>query len=482
MFNRCSTFVVTAFTVVTIGLSLLTTGCGSDDAGGLAITGLSQIPSASGLLKGNAATSASLFTIDGQGIRAGLSLQQVIGTPPNLVDLDWDATALSQSDPDQIFWNGLVSTINGAGTATNDQAQKFWGQVDGGPAGQGGCYMAQSVGESVSRILSSSGSQCYMKEMSKNNPTFLTQGADTKIVRVNVTGQGDERPDMGVYIRVYGSNSTEGSAGYAVDLYFCNDGADKPDSYETIRSVTGSGVLTLKSYQNRVENEGTQVGVETITAYLTQDANGNVIFDPTKSRSAISHHTGSWGKFKGQIEIDGANQIIARRFNSYSFTDHNAASVTGNDYNYSMAAFDATVGLSDLKFTEGAFVGWNTSSGGNDHNYNGQMEFQTDHYVNTSSGSFNDNITAYINGNATAAFQADSFFSETSLSSTEVAAIIEANDCSATISAELDMDFSSSEVQAMQQVCEGERYDNYNLCRNDDVAAAENIVWRDGGL
>jgi len=135
-------------------------GCGSSSSSpslGSSLSGLDQLPSASQMLGSSSGSSVSYGVLKNPMPGMNIALQ-VSGTPPKLKELD-------TTNVDTYFWNGLVAAINTAGTATSSQANQFWGSVNGGPAGHGGCFMAQSVGESFGRILQSATSQCYMKRM-----------------------------------------------------------------------------------------------------------------------------------------------------------------------------------------------------------------------------------------------------------------------------------------------------------------------------
>lgn len=180
------------------------------------------------------------------------ALRAVSGTPPILADID-------ESNVDTYFWDGLLAEISAAGSATQEQANAYWG-------GEGRCRMAQATGFSFQEMLSAGISLCYMKNApeassgvaivsgSVTDPTqIFNQQAYTFTVKVESTGQVDT-PDQNIFIRVYGTASSPGHEGYATDLWFCPAGGNTVMNYEQIRVNDANQTIAQTSVH---EEEGT---------------------------------------------------------------------------------------------------------------------------------------------------------------------------------------------------------------------------------
>jgi len=266
--------------------------------------------------------------------------------------------------------------------------------------------------------------------------------------------QDQGRGSMNVYIKVFGTNSS--SDAFKVLLYFCS--ARGITGYESIEVSRSNGTFTATSYHN----EQSHTGNITVNASL-KTVDGKQVFDASKDRTALANYKGSWGTYKGYVKIsyDSAlneNLIEAKRYNSFTFRG------SGADKNYSISSFSGT-SLSDLKFLEAAYKGISVQNRGNSHSYSGQASFQNTHYKNISDIAFKDRVTSYD-------FSTDTFFTTLTDPTGDTAGL----DCSAKGDVTVTMDFTNSAVMQVGQLCEKDRYDNYELCNSQSIQAAWGII------
>jgi hypothetical protein len=194
-------------------------GCGStssetsSSASGTTVNSLTKLPDVTTLVTTGSSTST---------LKAA-----VTGTPPLL-------KGITATTADTYFWNGLIATINAAASVTSDQINSFW-------TGEGACRMAQVVGYSFQNVLQGGISLCYMKNApdSTNGVTInkgseaisaiFSQGASNKTILVHAKNFSDAGSgaagDQDIFIKVFGTGSTEGSYGYGSDLWFCSAGS-----------------------------------------------------------------------------------------------------------------------------------------------------------------------------------------------------------------------------------------------------------------
>lgn len=438
--------------------------CGDDAGQAVDLNGLSKIPSGSALLEGSGANGIHKnFFLVSDAVKAGINLQSVSGTAPNLKDL-------TSTNASTYFWNGLVADINanwGGWNATQkDSARnKFWGQdtTTPGPGGHGACMMAQSVGEALSRMLSGTGTLCYMKgiETVENGITVSSgaktdvfkQGTADKIVKVAVTNmvhdRSGSRTNMDVFFTVKGSDSVGNH--YAYNMYMCNSGS--VTSVETFDVNRDDGKLTATSSD---ANDGNR-GQNTVVAYLEKSGDG-FTFSKSKDRTASSQYTGSWGTYKGDVTISAGDLIRGKRYNSNSW---------GTDKNFSLAAFSGT-GVDTFKFLQACYRGISTMSGQSAHTYQGVTEYRNTYYASVASSDLSPTCDNYN-------FTTDSFFTSISVPSLDTTG----KDCGVTPDITVTMDFSASAVAALQTSCdEGNRkLSNYDMCQSSAVQTAMNSLW-----
>lgn len=465
-----SSLVVSSLAIIN-GCAKATTSSASSSSTLGSDVSLSSLPSISGMVKTNSSSSSARLDLSNLG-RDLASSAASSGTPPILVSID------SVAEADTYFWNGLATTLSSnSHTITQDEANQFWGGVDGGVGGGGACYMAQNVGQSFSQMMQSGNSLCYMKKIptaaSGVTSTFTGVAADTfkqaaadRLVRVDVSGNpggddqgggGGSNSQMKVFIKVFGSNNVTSDV-YKVRLHFCGESGDPSvvDSSEEFIVNKASGVYTSVNQQNNSNGKGKN----SITAALKLDSGGKLVFDPSKERAAEAHYqSDQWGSFKASIKITAQNQLISKMMNSGSY---------GSNNNYSVADFTGG-SLSELRFLAGGFKGSYSPSGGGDaHSYSGGTEFRDTHYVSVTSSSLKTTAEAID-------FSSDSFYSSLAAPSVDLSGLT----CDATPDAIITMDFNNAGVQAIAQECEGDRLsgDNFRVCDSGVIQTAQGRIF-----
>jgi len=256
--------------------------------------------------------------------------------------------------------------------------------------------------------------------------------------------------DQDVFIKIHGSDEAGGD-NYKTTLYFCSSGTTGGYEILTVNKSTGTFTTT------DVGSEGGASKSSSVTAYLTVDGSGNIIFDKSKSRSATSTYYQSGGNiFKGDVTITATDLIYAKRYFS---------SVWGVNRNYSISGFTGS-SFDNLRFTEAGYTGKDQRSGSGSHNYAGSAVFNSTHYTTDTSNALYSEVSGYD-------FTADSFFTSISAPTVDTSGY----SCSATPDAEVTMDFSNSDVQAIQTACEADRFDNYTMCWGSAIQNASSTVF-----
>lgn len=425
--------------------------CSSDSGSSLSDVSLSSLPSSSSMLAGNGTYGIS-------NSRGGINLQSVSGTPPNLKDLT-STNALSY------FWNGVVATINTAGSCSASNRNKFWGQDTSTPGGggHGACMMAQGVGEALSRMMEGASTMCYMKGITTatsgitvtgaTQSDLFKQGSANKTYKISVTGmqtdnRNSPRVSMDVFFTVHGSNGVGGDV-YKYDMFMCQSGSIT--SKETLEVNKSTGTMTATMYNN----ENSSRGYMQTVAYLTKSGS-TITFDKSKSRTAVSKFTGSWGDYLGQVEITSGDLIKAQRYSS--------SSSWGKNKTYSVSAF-AGSGVDDFRFLQGCFKGINTNNAGNQsHSYSGITEYRDTFYAAVASSDLSSQCDSFN-------FATDGVFADTTIPTIDTTGL----NCNMTTDVQVTMDFTDTAVNAIKQTCDGDKrkVSNYSMCDSSSVRTAE---------
>jgi len=474
------------FALASLGLAgVLLNGCGSSTNGGgsatdlaSALTDLSSIPDASTMVRSNGRDSYSTASrAPFQILTHNFDFRDVIGEPPIVKDI-------SAGNFDGYFWNGLVTQINSySNEAWNalesstklNLANQFWGQDTStpGPGGHGSCNMAMSTVEALARMMDGATTMCYMKNIpnvttggvtvtGSGKENIFKQEADDKVVKVEVANMPAPggRTTMDVFFTIKGSNTVTSNV-YAYSMYIC--AAGNVQSREELEVNKGSGVITMTSEHD----ESGQKGYNQVTAYLTTNSNGDVVFDASKDRTALSNHSGSWGTYKGEITISGDNLITSKRYNTSSW---------GINKDFSLASFSGS-DVNNLRFREAAYKGKSEMSGQEPHSYSGVTEYQTDHFVSVAASALSTSASF-----TSADVVTDTFFSSGTVPTMDTSGL----NCLATPDVTVTMDFDDTApggVASVGAVCEGGKLNdfNYGLCHGSTVQQAMTRLWSSMG-
>lgn len=425
--------------------ALIVSACGkkgTDGGNPVTINGFNQLPSVSGVLANSGAASVSTA------LRLSNSLQ-LSGTAPTLGDLG--------KNLDTYIFDGLLADIKAAKAATNDQRNRFF-------RAQGACFMAQSTGEALGRLLQSGSSSCYMKNIPLAKSGVTIEGADPsaifaqgdadRLVQVNIKGQpggggGGEGGPSKVMITVFGKSSVTSDV-YKVRLVMCN-AQGKADSVETILANRKTGAYETSNVQNRA---GAELGSESLKATLVESG-GALTFSPTAERVLETHYKGSWGIFRGKLNINDG-RIVARRANQGPW---------GTDKNYSVAHYSGGT-VRELRFLEAGYKGQSEHPEGT-WTYSGNTVFETSKYVHGDTGVFAAEVAAF-----------DFATDDTLKALTAPTADVSAAACDGTAEVTVSMDFGDAGVLAVRNLCEGERFDGYEMCRSQAVLDIESYVYQ----
>jgi hypothetical protein len=430
---------------------------GSSGSSSLSISSLSDIPELSNMVD-NTSTSASI----------SYALMAVSGDAPSLNTIDSD-------DAETLFWDGLISDVITNGADAED-IDAYW-------QGEGKCRMAQNVGFAFRHIEESGTSVCYLKnapeaesgvEITSGDATvdnIFSPDTETKLVQVNVSNAnfgGEEEEgapnEQNIFIQVYGTSTSEASDGFAIDLWFCAEGEDTPNSYEQVRVNESTGVMT----QLHANVDGNGTFTSDFTGTLAINANGSVSFDPDSTQTAEVFFQGSSEDFKGRVQIiDG--EMISKSWSTYEDSEYDFSEERKVYVNstYSGTSTD------DLKFLSAGFAAqWSNSDfeeSGSDA-FSAATEFQDTTYATLLSGDLFDSVNNFD-------FADDSFWDGTLAIDSDLVSARTSYDCNATPDIVVSMDMSDSGMQAVQTLCETAFDGNMDFCDSADINEARNAIF-----
>lgn len=454
--------------------STIVAGCGSGSGNtqseeAVSVNSLSSLPGVDEMLSVASGSSSSLSA------RRSMSLSSmrsnvVSGTPPALSEIN-------QSNSDTYFWNGLVAQINLYASSNGSEGQdpasaivreSFW-------EGEGSCRMASNVAQSLGNIAQVSTSTCYMSNAPQalgldsvisgdvSDPSeVMSQTESNKLVKVVISNNPGGGGEQNVFIRVYGTSSTEGSVGYAADLVFCDPSeGGAPNSFEQLRVNNSTGSMTVLSVGSSESENNSGTHVVQFTGALTANSSGEIVFDPNVAQVANVYFDGSYGTFKGYMSVEGtelnSKNTYVNEYQGSTYT-HKVVSV-GNISSNSTG---------DALFLEAGFgVDWSDSNGFTTTFYGG-TEFQDTHYVAVNSGALYDEISGFN-------FSTDTFFSAPIDEAASLVSQISNYSCSETPDIIIAMDMSSPEIQAVSDLCEVQ-WTTDNLCNTSDIESARAAI------
>ena len=415
-------------------------------------TTLSKLPSIESIVAENPASSA-------------VSTRAVTGTPPALVEIP----GLGAKN---VFWeSGVIDAIRTSSASPTQCNQFFSSSVDGQSAGYGGCFMSQSVTETLGNAINSGNTLCYMK----NAPTSANfaagaigivegslpaggisalfappTGSTSRIIGLLGTGPAEgstiNANQYSAFIRIYSSNELSSSGDlYKYDYWGCNGGS--LEDIEQTRITTG-GVYSSHNYNS---HDG-RSGELTLAARVTIGADGSISFDPTQDRTMSYTSSAPEGANKLFATISGSNTIVSKFFNSHA---------PDTQYGVSIANFSGSR-FSNLRFLSGAFKDrFYRNSDLQFSNLSG-MEYRSTNYASAPSMPEVALLSPIDLGS-------DSFFTSPSAVS-----LPSGFSCATTPDVGVSMNFENPALIAVRNTCEGDRRDNLNFCWSDtDLASAQ---------
>ena len=398
---------------------------------------LDDIPSFSGIAKA----------------KGSVSSLDVSGTPPQLKDIQTEGAQ-------NVFWKaGVIADII-AGAPSADSCNQFFGRVGGKSSGYTGCYMAQSVAQGFSKILTTTNSLCYMQGMptqalmdagavtlvSGSLPggdiTKLFEvpsGSTSRLVKI-ATGQQD------IFIQVASASANAAkSLQYSYTINFCESNA-VAGSEST--QISLGGKFTANTNHTFGDSGRSAISV---TANLKK-ANSSYEFDSATSRSATFVGISGDHTFAARLEISPNNEITSR------FRDSSAMSVVKG---YSISRFSGS-SMADLRFLEGG-----AKNEFNGQSFDGATEYRAiespvsdSFYASTPDSAYAAKVNSFD-------FSADDFY-------TVLPTVNNPDEfsCSATPDIEISLAFQNQAFQSVATKCNGEKLNGTDFCQSTALLQA----------
>jgi hypothetical protein len=410
--------------------------------------GLAKLPSVSNTLAGHG----------GRTRRGHLVSEDVVGTPPALVDIP----GMSIKD---LFWQpGVIDAIANGSPTPEQCGQFYYGSHDGDSGGMGACQMTESVGYSFGNIIQGDTSLCYMKRfptpenVSAGAVSVLSgtlpdgditrlfsvpTGANPRLVKVSVSG--DEH-SQDVFLRVSPEDENQAEHNfYKVTIWFCRGDA-QPTGFNRI-TIGDSG--TFESVDNQM-NDGNWTGNSTVTGSLTFNA-GQMSFDTTKSRRAQVESASGNQSFKSDVEIASDNSIAIKLYETYGSSARKAFLVTS----FTGSTPDA------VRFLAGAFKDANSNDGVNfGDSFQGSSEYRNSFYA-ASPGSVLEADLASVD------LGSDTFYAAPASPSVDVSGM----SCDATPDVQVALDFANPAAASVKQTCENRKFQQMHFCHDDSLVS-----------
>lgn len=383
----------------------------------------------------------------------GASASTVSGTPPTL-------PAIAElSTIKELFWRtGVVDAVANS-TANAGQCTEFLnGSSDGESSGFSGCYLAQNVGYNFQNIVQSGTSLCYLKNMASqalvdSNTVNVLAGSlpggdieqvlapapsSERIVKVSAGGSY-------IFIKIFSAadNAARGNQ-FRYHLWFCDSPSLPPTDFEkTTVKLSGEFIANVEGI-----HDGNGQFASTVRAFLTSQ-NGSIVFDTSRDRSANSEYSASNMSFKSYLVIDGSNVIRSKSYDTFVGFEGRRS--------YSVSLFSGT-SVSNLRLIAGAYKDKKDTPG---NDYSAEVEYRDPTYVSATG-------TVYGTMLSEVDIDTDTFYSAPASVTVNTSEF----SCSASADVELSFNLASSDGQAVQQTCEGERLDGMDFCNNDSNVQA----------
>lgn len=468
---------LTTLTILAI-TTLIFASCGGGGGAPAASSGTSTITALSAVpdIKDIISSSVSDASIS--------SLKAVSGTPPLL-------SAITNDNADAYFWGGLLAELEGESSPTEVQREAFWN-------GEGACRNAQVVGFSFSEIMMNGTSLCYMKNLPLVDGGFevvsgsvpvpseiFDVGAGNKLVKINVPAEmsggpeGFEAEAQDIFIKVYGSGSSEASAGFAADLVFCADGGGTPTGYEKIRQNTSANTITHTTVNTSFGQ------FASVFTSKTKDVAGVPSIDRTKAQEVTMSMDGTFGTREAYVGVVG-NYIVTKE----DALDEMGGEAMNPREMYIISGYSGT-SPETLKFRDAGYYGQNTGDGFTDV-FSGSIEYQNSRYVEVgSAGQYwaaAGEETGFDTGLVDAAgdpilltfvneydLAGDTFYSGAPAIDATLIAAISNYSCSETPDVELNM-LATEGTAAVQEECEVV-FTDVDFCDSEAIWAIRETMW-----
>lgn len=409
---------------------------------------LSELPGADQLVSENTSSS-------------NITSFSVSGTPPALPDIP------SIGVKSTFYRPGVLESII-AGTASDDQCSELFNSTaDGYSGGISACYLTQNVGYSFQNILQSGTTLCYMKNamttamlnagvIARASGSFpndnvddlfsTPSGSSSRLVKISFPGDPSS-----IYIKVFGANSNSSNGNtYHFQFYSC-DGSPSAVSEIEDSEIKTDGRYISTSSSNRVD-EG-RVSSNRVTAYLTR-TNGELTFDNTRTRTALSTSQANSDKFKSYFELDSSNVIRNKVYDIFSSNSRKG---------YSISKISGS-SISSLRFLEGANNERHVDLSFGTNTYTAGVEYRDSLYVTAPANTY---VSELSNVN----IDTDEFYA----SIDDVSFDSSGFSCSATPNVAITLNLANPAFSSVQTLCEGIRLDGMDFCNSDsDLQQASN--------
>lgn len=381
------------------------------------------------------------------------------GTPPTLQQI-------ATTGASNVFWrNGVVSAVNSGSPSPSDCNELFGASADGSSSGFAGCYMAQETGYVMQSLIQSGTSLCYMKNFPtkevQNDGGFsviggtlpggditklfsVPSGSSPRYIKIHIGESGDQQEESIGIFKIYSQQQNQQNGDqYRYDLVFCNGSSNSTTEFEKTR-VTLSGELITSSQHSQGSN-GTSQSI--VRAFLTK-VNGELVVNPDLGRSIQFTTQNNNEGYKASISLNNANEIENKMYSTFGGSTRKG---------FSVSRFSGDGALS-LRFLEGAYKELNSSFG----NFSISTEYRDTYYAATAQSEFAERLSDVD-------FANDSFYAN----GPEVGSSNAPFGCNQDASVEIEINMSSSAMQAVSAICEAEQIEGMEFCHDTALREAQ---------
>ncbi len=434
--------------------------CGSSGSSSasdsVTVSSLSALPSANSFFSAGSSSSSMSPVFS----RSSLRQHAVSGTPPTI-------DSIGESNVDTLFFNGLASQINDGLPITQEVSNEFFGDL-------GNCYNFQMNSQNFFFFDAADTALCYMRNMPNvssgvtvvsgdaTTSTIFDQAESTKVVQVNASQMPfDGSPaDMTIYLTIYGTNSTEGSTGYAAQIALCSEGSVNSGNWINYNSSTNT--LTLSNAQFSGSQTST---IQTIGKLTTE--NGSLAYDTSQSRSATQYFTGSFSgnaiTNTSQVSLDN-NVMTALMRNSFESTTNSGSIMSKFIGEFTGSSSD------DVAFSQTAFAV-------NNSNVSNNQEFS---FSDTSATEFQDTFYNIVDSNSLFSLVegyafTDTIFTTDMAPNSTLQTQFESLSCSPTVDIVVNIDGTNAAVAAQATACES-AFGFSDYCQSTVITNAMTLI------